>query len=52
MTALAEKPDRVVALRRDLRIIMAESPLCDAAGFTCDVEAVYREMWGRWCQGA
>ena len=50
--ALAKAPERFVELRRELRATMAASPLCDAAGFTHDVEAAYREMWRRWCQGA
>jgi len=49
---LAKAPSRLVELRRDLRPTMAASPLCDAAGFTHAVEAAYRKMWRRWCQGA
>jgi hypothetical protein len=50
--ALANHPDRIVDLRRELRATMAASPLCDAAGFTQDVEAAYRDMWRRWCDRA
>jgi predicted O-linked N-acetylglucosamine transferase (SPINDLY family) len=28
---------------------MLESPLMDAAGFTREVEAAYRQMWQTWC---
>ena len=50
--ALAEAPDRLVELRRDLRAAMVASSLCNAAGFTRDVEAAYRGMWRSWCQGS
>ena len=48
--ALAENTDQLIELRGNLRPAMAASPLCDASGFTRDVEAVYRRMWQNWCQ--
>ena len=49
---LAENTDALTSLRRDLRSAMTASPLCDATGFTRDVESAYRDMWHRWCHGA
>jgi predicted O-linked N-acetylglucosamine transferase (SPINDLY family) len=48
---LAENTDALTSLRRSLRPAMEASPLCDAAGFTRDVESTYREMWRHWCHG-
>ena len=46
---LAGDLDRLLALRRNLRTRMRNSPLCDAKAFTHDMEAAYRDMWRRWC---
>lgn len=46
---LAGDLGRLTDLHRSLRDRMATSALCDAAGFTRDLEALYREMWGAWC---
>lgn len=46
---LAGDPGRLADLHRSLRDRMASSALCDAAGFTRDLETLYREMWGAWC---
>ena len=37
-------------LRQELRPRMAGSPLSDFAGFTRNLESVYREMWMAWCR--
>lgn len=46
---LAAEPDRLAALRLGMRDRLLASPLCDAGGFTRDLEGVYRDLWGRWC---
>jgi predicted O-linked N-acetylglucosamine transferase (SPINDLY family) len=46
---LAADRARLVALRASLRRRMADSPLCDGAAFTRDIEATYRAMWETWC---
>jgi predicted O-linked N-acetylglucosamine transferase (SPINDLY family) len=49
--ALAQKPARLAELRSELRPRMAASPLRDSEAFTRDLEALYRRMWGAWCDG-
>jgi predicted O-linked N-acetylglucosamine transferase (SPINDLY family) len=46
---LARDLPRLAELRRRLRGIVAASPICDAARFTRNLEAAYREMWRIWC---
>ena len=48
-TALARDTNRLQKLRSALRPLMAASPVCDAKGYTRDLEAAYRHMWQRWC---
>ena len=47
--ALAADRRRLARLRTALRERMAASPLMDFDGFTCHLEAAYRQMWQRWC---
>jgi len=48
--ALAHDQPRLAGLRATLRDRLRHSPLGDAAGFTHNVEAAYRQMWRTWCQ--
>jgi hypothetical protein len=48
--ALLSEPARLASYRRGLRARMAASPLCDSQSFARSVEAVYRELWRRWCE--
>jgi len=50
-TDLANDLPRLSALRSELRERMRRSPICDAPQFVRDVEAAYRDMWARWCDG-
>ena len=40
--------DALAQLRGELRARFAASPLRDAAGLACEVEAAYRALWRRW----
>jgi protein O-GlcNAc transferase len=48
---LAKDVSRLAELRGTLRQRMKASPLMDAPGFAKDVEAAYRDVWGRYCAG-
>ena len=42
--------ERLRALRVNLRSMMAHSPLMDIRSFIQSLEAVYREIWHKWCK--
>jgi hypothetical protein len=42
--------DGLAQLRRDLRGRLAASSVCDAIGFTRQLEAAYRTMWRDYCR--
>jgi predicted O-linked N-acetylglucosamine transferase (SPINDLY family) len=46
--ALANDRARLIALRNGLRDRFMASPLGDGKSFTKNLEAAYREIWGRW----
>jgi protein O-GlcNAc transferase len=48
---LAAAPQHLASLRASLRPRMLSASLCDARGFTAGLEAAYRTMWRRWCEG-
>jgi len=41
--------DCLEELRNELRMVCAESPLCNATGYTRELEATYRTMWRNYC---
>ena len=47
--SLAGETDQLATFRKTLRADMAGSPLCDAVGFTGDLEYAYRTLWQHWC---
>jgi predicted O-linked N-acetylglucosamine transferase (SPINDLY family) len=49
--ALAGDTGRRAELRKTLRSRMAALPMTDGAQFTPGLEAAYRQMWRRWCEG-
>jgi predicted O-linked N-acetylglucosamine transferase (SPINDLY family) len=46
---LTRDVDALVELRRNLRGVMARSPLCDGAMFARNLESAYRDMWREFC---
>jgi predicted O-linked N-acetylglucosamine transferase (SPINDLY family) len=47
--ALAGDGERLAGLRAGMAERLPGSPLYDVAGFTRDLEALYRGMWREWC---
>ncbi|MGD9579242.1 MAG: hypothetical protein AB7Y74_13445, partial [Syntrophorhabdus sp.] len=47
--ALANDLNNLASLRGTMRGRMKESPLCDAGSFAQKMEAMYKEIWERWC---
>jgi predicted O-linked N-acetylglucosamine transferase (SPINDLY family) len=50
-TTLAGDGPRLEHLRSSLRDRMRASALTDAKSFVSAIEAVYRKVWARWCEG-
>ena len=50
--SLARDPNSLAALRAGQREQIKQSPLLDARRFARNLEAAYRWMWRRWCDGA
>ena len=48
--SLASDLPRLADLRSRLRSQLLNSPVCDGAGFTRDLESAYRKMWETWCR--
>lgn len=48
---LAADPERIMALRAGMRARLRASPLMDYAGFTRELETIYRTLWQEWCSG-
>ncbi|HYW42860.1 MAG TPA: hypothetical protein VE959_08390 [Bryobacteraceae bacterium] len=46
---LGRNPARLAGLRSSMRARLAQSTLCDIAGFTRKLENAYREIWREWC---
>ena len=46
---LAADIEKLRLLRKRLRKMMTRSPVCDAKGFTANLENCYREMWRNYC---
>jgi len=47
---LAHQPDRLSTLREQLRERLRHAPLCDAPGFTRNLQVALRDMWTTWCR--
>ncbi|MCP4678484.1 MAG: tetratricopeptide repeat protein [Deltaproteobacteria bacterium] len=47
--SLANEKDRISHLRSSLRDRVADSPLCDGPGYALTVEAMYRDVWQKFC---
>ncbi len=48
---LVDAPETLIELRGSLRGRMQASPFGDAARYVRSAEAIYREIWRRWCAG-
>ncbi|XP_066331172.1 probable UDP-N-acetylglucosamine--peptide N-acetylglucosaminyltransferase SPINDLY [Miscanthus floridulus] len=48
---LASDVNALQELRMSLRELMMKSPVCDGEKFTRGLEAAYRDMWRRYCDG-
>lgn len=50
--AFSGELENLAKIRSSLRSMMFNSPLCDKKTFTKGLEAAYRKMWRRWCDGS
>ena len=48
---LANDPNGIIALRRNMRMILESSAMTDSDRFTGAIEKIYREIWQSWCVG-
>lgn len=46
--ALADNPELINLLHKNLKAMMEQSPLMDAKAYVADVEAVYEQIWNKW----
>ena len=46
---LANNPEYLMGMRKNLIDIVSNSDLCNGVKFTKDLEAAYRGMWNTWC---
>ncbi len=47
---LASDLDRLGTIRRELRLKLQASPLCDEPAFAWEMEKAMRSVWTRWCE--
>ncbi len=45
-----ERRSELMALRNTLRTMLRASPLLDGVAFTHNLEAIFRQVWRRWCE--
>lgn len=50
--AMAERPEELPALRRELHSRMRDSVILDERGYVARLEDAYRDMWRQWRSGA
>ena len=48
---LARNKDELSSLRRNMRIMLKSSPLCDTNRFTRTLENLFQDAWKTWCLG-
>ncbi len=47
--AMASDREGLIASRKNMRVIVASSPLCDIDGYAMALENLYRSAWRSWC---
>ncbi len=48
--AFSGELESLAKIRKSLRTMMFNSPLCDKKSFTRSLEDAYRKMWHKWCE--